>query len=330
MYPYGNKFDFFSYGYCGVEFFFIISGFVISYTLQNTNNILTFWKKRIIRLFPGLLICSVLTFTLFRLFDSENLFPRSHSVINLFYSCMLLSPSVLDILFGFLDLHGNYINGSYWSLWPEVSFYFIASSLYYLNKHKFNQNLLITALAIHFTMKLAFWINPEDYPFNATNLISNFLKIIFIFNISTCILWFLLGNLFYKLYTRKLDISTLTTLTLILFLILYENKMWQLNLITLFFVSLFLLFIYAPSFLGFMNNKILTSMGIASYSLYLIHENIGVLLIHKYAGLLGRFSGLFPVLVIVVFISFSLLLYKYFEKPIAVYLKRTWTNKTTI
>ncbi|HTD39422.1 MAG TPA: acyltransferase family protein, partial [Mucilaginibacter sp.] len=51
--PYGKFFlHIFHYGYLGVQFFFMISGFVISYTLENTPNLLSFYKNRFSRLFP--------------------------------------------------------------------------------------------------------------------------------------------------------------------------------------------------------------------------------------------------------------------------------------
>lgn len=78
LYPYKDKYDFFTYGKMGVQFFFIISGFVILYTLENTTNFITFWKKRMVRLFPSMLIASIITYFVFVLFDTKCLFPTSH------------------------------------------------------------------------------------------------------------------------------------------------------------------------------------------------------------------------------------------------------------
>ena len=63
-------------------------------------------------------------------------------------------------------------------------------------------------------------------------------------------------------------------------------------------------------------------MGIGSYSLYLIHENIGVLLINRYASLLGSLDFLFPVIVIAALILFSYFSYTFFEKPAGKLLKK--------
>ncbi|WP_313255403.1 acyltransferase family protein, partial [Empedobacter sp.] len=63
----GNQFLEFvqNYGYFGVPFFFVISGFVILYSLETTNSYKDFLKKRYIRLAPGMLICSILPFSSF-------------------------------------------------------------------------------------------------------------------------------------------------------------------------------------------------------------------------------------------------------------------------
>src|SRR4051812_27279825 len=52
LYPYKNWYGNISeYGLLGVSFFFIISGFVISFTLESTDSISAFYKNRFIRLF---------------------------------------------------------------------------------------------------------------------------------------------------------------------------------------------------------------------------------------------------------------------------------------
>ena len=50
------------YGFYGVQLFFIISGFVINQSLERSNSCGAFLKHRVIRLFPTMLLCSVITF----------------------------------------------------------------------------------------------------------------------------------------------------------------------------------------------------------------------------------------------------------------------------
>ena len=133
LYPYGNKYDFFVYGKMGVQFFFIISGFVILYTLENTTDFVTFWKKRVIRLFPSMLIASIITYFIFVSFDTELLFPASHFFKNILASITFIPPDTLASIFN-NKVQLDYISGSYWSLWPEIQFYLFVSTIYFFNK----------------------------------------------------------------------------------------------------------------------------------------------------------------------------------------------------
>jgi peptidoglycan/LPS O-acetylase OafA/YrhL len=326
LYSYGNKYSFFSYGYLGVEFFFIISGFVITYTLSVTPKIGEFWKKRIIRLFPAMFICSLLTFLFLFLFDTNNIFPESHNIVNFIYSLTFITPTILERT----PLHNiNYINGSYWSLWPEIQFYFIASLVYYYKPSRFTRNFSLIVILLC----IAYWLNGNVYETNLFHLGINtfYMKIIRyllnIFNIGKFILWFFIGVLFFKLYSKEYNKYTIITLCLAILILLLNNEEWKVQLIILIMIGIFLIFILYPPFSNWFDYKIITDIGLASYTLYLIHENIGVLLINRFAGYWGRFDFLFPVLVIVIFIVFSLLSYKSIETPINRLLKKWFLGR---
>ena len=63
LYPYGPVLrDAFSFGYLGVNFFFIISGFVIGMTLERCKTPGEFFVRRFARLWPAMLACSIITF----------------------------------------------------------------------------------------------------------------------------------------------------------------------------------------------------------------------------------------------------------------------------
>ena len=104
LYPYGSKYDHFSYGNLGVQFFFIISGFVIAFTLTRTDSFIDFWKKRIIRLLPSMFICSFITLVVFRLMDTKMLFLGSHSIKNFIFSLSFLSPEIYHRIIPFSTL----------------------------------------------------------------------------------------------------------------------------------------------------------------------------------------------------------------------------------
>jgi peptidoglycan/LPS O-acetylase OafA/YrhL len=130
----------FKYGYLGVELFFIISGFVISLTLTKCTGFIEFIKKRFVRLIPAMVICSSKTFIFIILFDNNNLFAGSKSLVNLLISNSFISPLLINTL---LPTNVSYIDGAYWSLWVEITFYIIAGLLYFFSPQKLILNFSI-------------------------------------------------------------------------------------------------------------------------------------------------------------------------------------------
>ncbi|OAB25992.1 Acyltransferase family protein [Flavobacterium fryxellicola] len=100
----------FKYGYLSVELFFIISGFVISLTLTKCTSFTEFIKKRFVRLIPGMVMCSAITFLLISLFDNNNFFASSKSVLNLVISNAFISLILLNSI---LPINVSYIDGAY-------------------------------------------------------------------------------------------------------------------------------------------------------------------------------------------------------------------------
>ena len=332
LYPYLGTHDYFSKGYLGVQFFFMISGFVISYTLTRTNNFGNFWKKRIIRLLPAMAICSLITLLVFSFFDTDNFFQNSHRLTNFFYSLTFLSPTLLDHLLRFIPLHGNYIQGSYWSLWPEIQFYFFASLVYYIRPKKFFTAFTLLALLLYCGNR--FLINIQgsnffDLPCSLHFINSHKFWMMGIFNLPYSILWFLMGGLFYQIYSKQQTVLTFFALLMAFYLQQHEFGDWKLKGLLLIMQLMFILFIWRPSLLRPVSRPIFTSVGVASYSLYLIHENIGVYLIHYYGNSFGLPSVLFPIALLGIFIGFSLVLYRFVERPVAGYFKVLMDKRST-
>lgn len=94
------------WGWLGVDIFFVLSGFVITFTAQNSTPG-NFAQARFLRLFPGALICATVTLCTSILIGRSNL-------------SGLLEPYLHSILFWPYD---PYIDGQYWTLGVEVVFY---------------------------------------------------------------------------------------------------------------------------------------------------------------------------------------------------------------
>src|SRR6478609_48998 len=78
-----------------VQFFFVISGFVIFSALERCDNIFEFLAKRIIKLFPAMLLCSAITFITIIVLDHNHQYPNFHSrLIDFLPSLTFTPPSI--------------------------------------------------------------------------------------------------------------------------------------------------------------------------------------------------------------------------------------------
>jgi peptidoglycan/LPS O-acetylase OafA/YrhL len=100
----------FSLGWLGVEFFFMISGFVIFLTLQKSTSILDFAVRRFARLWPALVVCCAITYLITPHLGGQIATPPRAAVL----------PSLL-LVSDYLNL--PWVDGAYWSLAVEVTFY---------------------------------------------------------------------------------------------------------------------------------------------------------------------------------------------------------------
>ena len=327
VYPYHNQYDYFSQGRLGVQFFFMISGFVIYFTLQKTDNFILFWKKRFIRLFPSILVASIITFFVFVIFDTKYLFPNSHLIKNFIPSITFISP----MLFAKFNFSLNYINGSYWSLWPEVQFYVLCSMVYYYNKNKFLFNFVILSLVLIFVNHIFQHIlGANKLNLHISWRLEHFYKnwILNCFDIISHLPYFLLGVLFYDIFNKKnyLNITNKKPIVLSIFIlgyIIYGNR-YSLSFTSIIVIEfvLFYLFLFKPTLLNPIKNKFFSTIGKSSYFLYLIHENIGILIISILGTSLYPNSIILPLILIVLFTVISILYTKYLDSTISNFLKK--------
>ena len=125
------KFELARYGWSGVDIFFIVSGYCIGMTIIKTQNFIEFVVRRVARLYPGYLICGLLTL--------------------IFYSYFDLPGREVDWFTGFMNLifanfipgmNFKYIDGIYWALMVEIKFYFFFGLIFFfLNSLKKSINV---------------------------------------------------------------------------------------------------------------------------------------------------------------------------------------------
>ena len=323
LYPYENEYDFFRYGKFGVHFFFMISGFVIFFTLEKTKALGQFWFNRFIRLLPSMFFASIITYIFFNLFDDNFLFPSTHYVKNILVSLTFIQPDLLSKLTGYsIDL--DYISGSYWSLWLEIQFYVLASFLYFFYQKKSYFYFFMAAVFLVIFNFLLSHIYIDNY------IILKLKSLRSTFNLLDSLSFFSLGAIFYIFYknhSNQVNNSVFEIGVFAFFLLFLVFTNYQdLKKLSLFglFITLFLLMIYYPKSISFLKNKLLNTIGIASYFLYLIHENIGVFLIHQNYISISALPFLAPLFYMLLLISVSIFFTKQIEGKIITFLKKLY------
>lgn len=148
-----------NHGYLAVDFFFVLSGFVIGYAYDDRWGKMTlkdFFRRRLIRLQP-MVVMGMFIGAVFFFFGSEAIFPGIDQVsvwkmllVFVIGSTLLPVPLSMDIR-GWGEMHP--LNGPAWSLFFE----YIANILYALVIRKFTKILLgiLVVIAAVFLVHLA-------------------------------------------------------------------------------------------------------------------------------------------------------------------------------
>jgi peptidoglycan/LPS O-acetylase OafA/YrhL len=136
-----------NHGYLAVDFFFLLSGFVIGYAYDDRWGKITvgeFFKRRLVRLQP-MVVIGMIVGAVFFYFQDSALFPNIHSVpVAQMLLVMLIGFTVIPIppsmdIRGWQEMHP--LNGPAWSLFFE----YVGNILYALVVRRFS-NLALTVL----------------------------------------------------------------------------------------------------------------------------------------------------------------------------------------
>jgi len=227
------------YGYLGVDVFFIISGFIICYSLPadyNLKNLPVFVKKRLIRVEPSYLVSII--FTLLVAYIAAL---YTHNPIN--------DVSWVNLLYhiGYINnfTTNTYINVVYWTLGIEFQFYILIGLLFGI----INRSIFWLAFVIITFLSLSF------ISIKGTSLIFGELPL------------FCVGILiFYINFSERYSKPILIFLLIVTFGLIAHNDL------STFIVSVFTI---AVILIPMRRYKVINFLATISYSLYLTHVPIG-------------------------------------------------------
>lgn len=303
-------------GFLGVDIFFVISGYVITRSLINRKNnnfwnfITSFYSRRVKRLIPNLIVF-VLIASIFTLIFN----PIPDSSLNLGIKS-LIGISNISLFLG----NSNYFQEPAefnafthtWSLGVEEQFYFLFPLLFWFSGlaigKKNGINNLIKILTLLFVFSITIFINYYNSYFPAAYYLmpSRFWEMA-----AGCLL-VLTQEKNYKFINKISKIPS--SIIFILMIVLMQLPLNFALISTLLMILMTVLFINSIKkgsiVYYFLSNKYIVFIGLISYSLYIWHW--GILSISKWA--FPESYWLIPLQVILL-LTFSLLSYKYIEKP---------------
>lgn len=233
-------------GYYGVQLFFLISGFVIFLTLEKAQGALDFAASRFSRLYPAYWSAVALTFGVLCLAPLPG---RAVTV-----SSAIVNLTMLQEWFGL-----PHVDGVYWTLTVELTFYALMLAV-------FQAGLLKRIVPVSAVWLVVAAIAQVD---SVKGYVPGLVRNLLILNYAA---FFIGGICFYLLRTKGPDKSRTLLLLGCVSVAALSNKIENVWIVWMFFG---IFYAFSRNWIAFLAIPPLVFLGTISYSLYLIHQNLG-------------------------------------------------------
>lgn len=291
------------FGKLGVYIFFVISGYLIAKSLEESKSLAHFYAKRISRLWPLFIAASIFIY-LFLLVLPAPVVLDGRNPFNTQPATWL---DLLGSIFFLEDLGFRWVDGVFWSIAVELKFYLYAGLFAAIFKKSYIDVFCSFALALASIDLLMIVFNSgPDLRLSGTHELRWLSQILHGVFISAYLPFFAIGLM---LFRGQLDgrFNALCMLSFVIGLIaLSEDRQFDVLTNIKFLIALAFLFA-ADHFV--LKDRVLLWLGKYSYSLYLFHQMIGLSVMKQLSGYMDYTSSMFVALALVALISwlFSLM-----------------------
>jgi peptidoglycan/LPS O-acetylase OafA/YrhL len=313
-------------GWIGVEIFFVLSGFIIAYSAQGATAS-GFVKNRFLRLYPAAWICSCLTLAVVLLNRQPVV---AGAIFPAWLRCMVLSP------------HGPYLDGSYWTLPVEVTFYAAVFGLLLLGRIR-ALGLMMSVVGVFGAVS---WMYGAAYSCGLIQPGGRGLHYLgFFFRSSwltplvfTNCCFFTIGTLLWLCLFERVTVSRIVVLLICVggalaeirehahaisffFGVHYSMKApfieWSLAVAAIIFSVRWN--VVVGRWLGVRGAAVARRLGLITYPLYLIHQEMGMALISRLHTFMPDLVAL--ILTMIVMIAAAFAIHSWLEKPLQRFLR---------
>jgi peptidoglycan/LPS O-acetylase OafA/YrhL len=282
--------DLVKYGYLGVEFFFMISGYVIFFSAKN-RNASQFAVSRAVRLYPAFWVAVIFT-SFFAMFWGGN-------QMTVYPSLILSNFSMVSPIFG-----RDFVDGVYWTLIYELKFYaLILLLLIFGAQNKLDSIFLLWPVII----SIAIFLGKDNLPY-----------------LGSYFCYFSAGTILALMKERKSALHYLSLLLAIYLCISFSagkassmseaKGIFYSEIIIGCIVAMFFMFFIAANSKTGSNLKLYGSrlLGGLTYPIYLIHAHFGYMFISQFATEENKIS--IYILTILIVLSIAYIIHVFAEK----------------
>jgi peptidoglycan/LPS O-acetylase OafA/YrhL len=322
------------FGDLGVTFFFILSGFVLTWAQQSakkTQDIYVFLRLRFARIYPLHFVFLIVTAVAYLGFKLTLAGYPNASTLTIF--------SQLFLVHGWIPFHPQIrqgLNGVSWTLSLEFFFYLMTIPIYRILQAKSNKALIAICISLYSAYGILVWITTFNHSLKMDSLIWYYPP----FRLPEFIYGMTLAILIQREREKSKIIPTWISLTaaaaaITLYSELVTNKnrfSSQYNFLMIPFF-LFIIWSFARKDMlgrkGFMSGKVLVLLGEESYALYISHAvllGIYTYALHNLGGNIqnSRAGDLITICFVMCAMTLARLLHTIIEIPCQKFLKKKW------